>query len=82
MKKAQEKSHGLGATKKLNPEVCHKTGTLGGFLCKVRNNFVNGQLMNAPKVNSEIESGRCSVSILANMVKDFLPNLDLEETNQ
>lgn len=35
--------------------------------------------MNAPKVNSEIESGRCSVSILANMVKDFWPNL---ETNK
>ena len=27
--------------------------------------------MNAPKVNSEIESGRCSVSIPANIVKDF-----------
>ena len=41
--------------------------------------FVNDQLMNAPKVNSEIESGRCSVSIPANMVKDFLPNIDLEK---
>jgi hypothetical protein len=82
MKKAQEKSHGLGATKKLNPEVCQKTGALGGFRCKVRNNFVNGQLMNAPQVNSEIESGRCSVSIPTNMVKDFLPNLDLEKIKQ
>lgn len=44
--------------------------------------FVNGQLMNAPKVNSEIESGSCSVSIPANMVTDFLPNLDLEKIKQ
>lgn len=44
--------------------------------------FVNDQLMNAPKVNSEIESGRCSVSIPANMVKDFLPNIDLEKIKQ
>ena len=38
--KAQEKPPGLGVAKKLNPEVCPKTGTLGGFRCKVRNNFV------------------------------------------
>ena len=44
--------------------------------------FVNGRLMNAPRVNSEIESGSCSVSIPANMVKDFLPNLDLEKIKQ
>lgn len=44
--------------------------------------FVNGRLMNAPRVNSEIESGSCSVSISANMVKDFLPNLDLEKIKQ
>lgn len=44
--------------------------------------FVNGRLMNAPRVNSEIESGSCSVSIPANMVKDFLPNLDLEKVKQ
>lgn len=44
--------------------------------------FVNGQLMNAPRVNCEIESGSCSVSIPANMVKDFLPNLDLEKIKQ
>ena len=44
--------------------------------------FVNGRLMNAPRVNSEIESGNCSVSIPANMVKDFLPNLDLEKIKQ
>lgn len=36
-----KKSHpGLGLAKKLNPEVCRKTGTLGGFRCEVRNNFV------------------------------------------
>lgn len=44
--------------------------------------FVNGQLMNAPQVNSEIESGSCSVSIPANMVTEFLPNLDLEKIKQ
>lgn len=44
--------------------------------------FVNGRLMNAPRVNSEIESGSCSVSIPANRVKDFLPNLDLEKIKQ
>ena len=41
--------------------------------------FVNGQLMNAPQVNNVIESGYCSVSIPANMVTDFLPNLDIEK---
>lgn len=44
--------------------------------------FVNGQLMNAPQVNSEIESGSCSVSIPANKVTEFLPNLDLEKIKQ
>lgn len=44
--------------------------------------FVNGRLMNAPRVNCEIESGSCSVSIPANRVKDFLPNLDLEKIKQ
>ena len=44
--------------------------------------FVNGQLMNAPQVNNVIESGYCSVSIPANMVTDFLPNLDLEKIKQ
>lgn len=44
--------------------------------------FVNGQLMNAPQVNSEIESGNCAVSIPADMVTDFLPNLDLEKIKQ
>ena len=41
--------------------------------------FVNGQLMNAPQVNSEITSGNCSVSIPAYKIHDFLPNLDLED---
>lgn len=40
--------------------------------------FVNGRLMNAPRVNSEIESGNCSVSIPANMVKDFCQILTLK----
>lgn len=44
--------------------------------------FVNGQLMNAPQVNSEIESGNCSVSIPADMIHDYLPNLDLEKLKQ
>lgn len=30
--------------KKLNPEVCLKTGILGRFRCKVRNIFVNLQI--------------------------------------
>lgn len=44
--------------------------------------FVNGQLMNAPQVNSEIESGNCSVSIPADMIHDYLPSLDLEKLKQ
>ena len=44
--------------------------------------FVNGQLMNAPQVNSEITSGNCSVSIPTNMIKDYLPNLDIEQIRQ
>ena len=44
--------------------------------------FVNGQLMNAPQVNSEIESGNCSVSIPADMIHNYLPNLDLEKLKQ
>ncbi len=41
--------------------------------------FVNGQLMNAPQVNSEITSGNCAVAIPADMIHDYLPNLDLEK---
>ena len=44
--------------------------------------FVNGQLMNAPQVNSEITSGNCSVSIPADMIHQYLPNLDLEKLKQ
>ena len=44
--------------------------------------FVNGQLMNAPQVNSEITSGNCSVSIPADMIHDYLPDLDLEKLKQ
>lgn len=39
-------------------------------------------LMNAPQVNSEIESGNCSVSIPADMIHNYLPNLDLEKLKQ
>lgn len=41
--------------------------------------FVNGRLMNAPQVNSEIESGNCAVWIPADMVHDYLPDLDKEK---
>ncbi|MDE6019107.1 MAG: hypothetical protein K2G85_09880 [Muribaculaceae bacterium] len=41
--------------------------------------FVNGQLMNTPQVNTEITSGNCSVSIPADMIHEYLPNLDLEK---
>ncbi len=41
--------------------------------------IVNGQLMNAPKVNTEISSGNCSVIIPGNMVNCFLPNIDIEK---
>lgn len=44
--------------------------------------FVNGQLMDAPRVNSEIESGNCSVSIPADKIHDYLPNLDLAKLGQ
>lgn len=44
--------------------------------------FVNGQLMNAPQVNLEITSGSCSVSIPADMIHEYLPNLDLEKLKQ
>lgn len=44
--------------------------------------IVNGQLMNAPQVNSEITSGSCSVSIPADKIHEYLPNLDLEKLKQ
>ena len=44
--------------------------------------FVNGQLMNAPKVNSEINSGNCSVLIPEDKIHEYLPNLDLEKLKQ
>ncbi|MDE7154140.1 MAG: hypothetical protein K2O00_06825 [Muribaculaceae bacterium] len=43
--------------------------------------FVNGKLMNAPQVNSEITSGNCSVLISADMIHEFLPNLDLDKVH-
>lgn len=44
--------------------------------------FVNGQLMNAPQVNNEITSGNCSVTIPGDMIKQYLPDIDLEKIKQ
>ena len=44
--------------------------------------FVNGQLMNAPQVNNEITSGNCSVTIPGDMIKQYLPDLDLDKLKQ
>lgn len=43
---------------------------------------VNGQLINAPQVNTEITSGNCSVSIPVKIIHNYLPNLDLEKLKQ
>lgn len=40
--------------------------------------FVNGQLMNAPQVNNEITSGNCSVTIPGDVIKQYLPDIDLD----
>ena len=40
--------------------------------------FINGQLMNAPQVNLAITSGNCSVSIPTDIIREYLPNLDLD----
>lgn len=37
---------------------------------------VNGHLMNAPQVNTEITSGNCAVTIPNDMVSQFLPDFD------
>lgn len=44
--------------------------------------IVDGQVMNAPQVNTEITSGNCSVTIPADMVRQFLPEADLEKLRQ
>ena len=44
--------------------------------------LVNGQLMNAPQVNTEITSGSCSVSIPADKIHEYLPAFDLEKLKQ
>lgn len=44
--------------------------------------FVNSQLMNAPQVNNEITSGNCSVTIPGDMIKQYLPDIDLEKIKQ
>lgn len=41
--------------------------------------FVNGQLMSAPQVNTEIEHGNCSVILPADMLKEFLPKYALQK---
>lgn len=42
---------------------------------------VNGQPFNAP-VNNEITSGYCAVSIPGDMIKQYLPDIDLEKLKQ
>ena len=44
--------------------------------------IVNGQPMNAPQVNCEITSGNCSVTIPDDMIKQYLPDIDLEKLKQ
>jgi len=44
--------------------------------------FVNEQLMNAPQVNNEITSGNCSVTIPGDMIKQYLPDIDLDKLKQ
>ena len=44
--------------------------------------LVNGQLMNAPQVNTEITSGSCSVSIPADKIHEYLSAFDLEKLKQ
>lgn len=43
---------------------------------------VNGQPFNAPQVNNEITSGNCSVTIPGDMIKQYLPDIDLEKLKQ
>lgn len=44
--------------------------------------LVNGQLISAPQVNTEITSGSCSVSIPADRIHEYLPDLDLKKLKQ
>ncbi|MDE6310374.1 MAG: hypothetical protein K2L96_00955 [Muribaculaceae bacterium] len=41
--------------------------------------IVNGQLMSAPQVNTEITSGHCSVSLPEDAIHKFLPGIDIEK---
>lgn len=41
--------------------------------------FVNGQLVNAPKVKDVIKSGNCSVLIPSDIIHEYLPTLDLKK---
>ncbi len=47
-------------------------------ICKRLALTVNGRLMNAPQVNTEITSGNCSVSVPGDMVGDLLPGIKLD----
>ena len=38
--------------------------------------------MNALQVNNEITSGNCSVTIPGDMIKQYLPGIDLEKIKQ
>ena len=44
--------------------------------------FVNGRLMNAPRVMMEITSGDCYVSIPSEMILDYFPDIDLDYLKQ
>lgn len=43
---------------------------------------VDGQLMSAPQVNTQITSGNCTVTIPDEKIHRFLPELDLEKINR
>lgn len=44
--------------------------------------IVNSQLMNVPQVNNEITSGYCVVIIPRDIIKQYLPDIDLEKLNR
>lgn len=44
--------------------------------------IVNGQLMNAPQVNTEITSGNCSVTMPLEKMHYFLPDFDIPKMRQ
>ena len=52
------------------------------YIGKIWLYFVNSRLMNAPQVMMEIASGNCSVSIPAEMIHDYFPDIDLDYLKQ